>query len=37
VLHRHEGLEVTDLDVVLAADAWARSATRQAVEERPHR
>jgi 1-deoxy-D-xylulose-5-phosphate reductoisomerase len=37
VLDRHEGLEVTDLDIVLAADAWARSATRQAVEEQPHR
>jgi 1-deoxy-D-xylulose-5-phosphate reductoisomerase len=37
VLDRHEGLKITDLDVVLAADAWARSATRQAVEERPRR
>jgi 1-deoxy-D-xylulose-5-phosphate reductoisomerase len=34
VLALHEGLDVTDLGVVLAADVWARSATQQAIRER---
>jgi 1-deoxy-D-xylulose-5-phosphate reductoisomerase len=34
VLARHEGLDVTELDVVLAADEWARSATLQELRER---
>lgn len=34
VLEQHDGLDVTDLDVVLTADEWARSATEQILRDR---
>lgn len=32
-LEQHDGLDVTDLDVVLTADQWARSATEQILRD----